>query len=360
MATMDTNSTRPNSPSPATDEHEIIFSSFGMFIIDEIHHLDGTSQYDVIGGAGTYAAYGARYFLPYPLSKGVGWFVDAGSDFPEVIKEELFSLQTTMIFREDQTRLTTRGWNRYGENEFREFRYTTPKKRIVMEDVMSTKLVGSRTFHVICSPERAQDLIEGIVEQRKSTKKDLPLPVIAWEPVPDLCTPEHLDACLAVLPMVNILTPNAAEAAAFFGLPEPFEKESIEEIGIRFLPFMREDAAIVVRAGSHGCLILSKWCETLWLEAYHTPFPDRVIDPTGAGNTFVGGLCTGYVLSNGDIIEASIYGNVAAGLSIEQVGLAKLTLPNDDGQPELWNGSEVMDRVKEYKARIGLSRILSL
>ncbi|KAK9351737.1 Ribokinase-like protein [Lipomyces doorenjongii] len=337
MATIDTHSTRPDSSSPAPDEHEIIFTSFGMFIIDEIHHLDGTSEYDVIGGAGTYAAYGARYFLPYPLSKGVGWFVDAGSDFPQAIKEELFSLQTTMIFREDQTRLTTRGWNGYGENEFREFRYTTPKKRIVMEDVMN--------------------LIEGIVQQRKSMKEDLPLPVIAWEPVPDLCTPEHLDACLAVLPMVNILTPNAAEAAAFFGLPEPCEKESLEAIGLRFLPFMGEDAAIVIRAGSHGCLILSQGHAPLWLEAYHTPFPDRVIDPTGAGNTFVGGLCTGYVLSNGDIIEASIYGNVAAGLSIEQVGLAKFTLPNDDGQPELWNGSKVMDRVKEYKARIGLSRI---
>ncbi|KAK9249175.1 Ribokinase-like protein [Lipomyces tetrasporus] len=354
MAIIDITAAQTSSPSSSQDEFGMIFTSFGMFIIDEIHYLDGTSLYDVIGGAGTYAAYGARYFLPYPLSKGVGWIVDAGSDFPQEIKKELFSLQTTMIFREDPTRLTTRGWNGYGEKEFRGFRYTTPKKRIVTEDVVGTKLLESRTFHVICSPERAQSLIRGIVELRKSSKKDLPFPVIAWEPVPDLCKPEHLDACLDALPMVDILTPNAAEAAAFFDLPEPFEKDDIEEIGLRFLPHMREDAAIVIRAGSNGCLVLSKRRGKMWLEAYHTPFPERVIDPTGAGNTFVGGLCTGYVLSNGDIIEAAIYGNVAAGLSVEQVGLAKLTLPGDEGKPELWNGSAVLDRVKEYKDRLGL------
>ncbi|KAK9239718.1 Ribokinase-like protein [Lipomyces kononenkoae] len=353
MTIIDVSATRRNSSSLGTDEPEIIFTSLGMFIIDEIHHPDGTSQYDVIGGAGTYAAYAARYFLPYPLSKRVGWVVDAGSDFPPAIRKELFSLQTTMIFREDHTRLTTRGWNGYGENEFREFRYMTPKKRIVIEDIIGTKLVESRTFHVICAPERAQDLINGIVEQRNSIKKYLPLPVIVWEPVPDLCTPEYLDACFSALPMVTILTPNAAEAAAFFGLPEPFEKEAIEAIGLRFLPFMREDAAIVIRAGAQGCFVLSK-SRKMWLEAYHAPFPDRVIDPTGAGNSFVGGMCTGYVLSNGDIIEASIYGNVAAGLSIEQVGIAKLTLASENGQPELWNGSEVTARMKEYKARIGL------
>ncbi|KAK9365876.1 Ribokinase-like protein [Lipomyces kononenkoae] len=353
MTITDINASLRNSSSSEADEHEMIFTSLGMFIIDEIHHPDGTSQYNVIGGAGTYAAFGARYFLPQPLSKGVGWCVDAGSDFPGVVRKELSSLQTTMIFREDQTRLTTRGWNGYGENDFRAFRYVTPKKRIVVEDIIGTKLLESRTFHVISSPDRAQDLINGIIEQRNSLKKDLPLPVIAWEPVPDLCTPEHLGACLAALPMVSILTPNAAEAAAFFGLPEPFEKEAIESVALRFLPFMRQDAAIVIRAGAQGCFVLSKE-RKLWLEAYHTPFPDRVIDPTGAGNTFVGGMCAGYVLSNGDIIEASIYGNVAAGLSIEQVGIAKLTLAGADVQSELWNGSEVMTRLKEYKTRIGL------
>lgn len=103
----------------ADTEPEILFASLGMFIIDEIEYLDGSSLKDIIGGAGTYAAFGARYFLPSPASKGVGWIVDSGSDFPESIRKDLFALDTTMIFRKDDSRLTTRGWNGYTENDYR-------------------------------------------------------------------------------------------------------------------------------------------------------------------------------------------------------------------------------------------------
>ncbi|KAK9468500.1 Ribokinase-like protein [Lipomyces arxii] len=336
------------------DNVEMIFTSFGMFIIDEIHYLDGSSLFDVIGGAGTYAVYGARVFLPIPKSKGVGWIVDAGSDFPEAIKKELFSLQTTMIFREDPSRLTTRGWNGYTENETRAFKYTTPKKRITSEDITGTKLLESRTFHLICSPERAVSLITGLNDQRKALGTGLPPAVIMWEPVPDLCKPEHLEACFEVLPFVDVLSPNVAEASAFFGIEEPTEKSKIEEVGERFLNYMQPQAAIVMRAGANGCLVLSKSFGKKWLEAYHTSYPERVVDPTGAGNACVGGLCAGYVLSGGNVLVATCYGNVAAGLAIEQVGLPRLKLSSDKIGEERWNDSSMRERLEEYRRRVGV------
>lgn len=234
------------------------------------------------------------------------------------------------------------------------FKYLTPKKRITTDDIVDTPLLKSRSFHLICSPERATALINGLNDSRAANNPNLPKPVIVWEPVPDLCTPEHLQACFAALPSVDILSPNSAEAAAFFGLPEPTDKKAIEEIAIRFIPYMRDDAAVVLRAGALGSLIIAKNSKIIWLESYHAPWPELVVDPTGAGNTFVGAMCVGYILSGGDLVEAAIYGNIAAGLSIEQVGLAKPTFPTNERDNELWNGTRVMDRVDHYKKRIRL------
>ncbi|KAK9462864.1 Ribokinase-like protein [Lipomyces oligophaga] len=328
---------------------QILFASMGMFIIDEIHFKDDKVLYNVIGGAGTFAAYGARYFLPAPASKSVGWIVDAGSDFPLELKEQLFKLDTTMIFREDKTRLTTRGWNGYGENEFRQFRYQTEKKRITIEDMINSPLLGSRTFHLICSPGRASNLVTSLAEERHKRDPDLPEPIIVWEPVPDNCTPEHLQACYAILPQIDILSPNVAEAAAFFGLHEPSDPAQIEQIGSRFLKRMRKDAAVIIRAGEMGCLVLSNVSGTTWLQSYHKGCPEKVVDPTGAGNAFVGAMCIGYILSEKSHIEAAIYGNIAASLSIEQVGVAEFSR---DAHGELWNGSTVSDRLAQYRARL--------
>lgn len=72
-----------------------------------------------MGGAGSYAALGARLFCPPPRSKSVGWIVDAGSDFPEEIRESIRQWDTRCLLRESSERLTTRAWNGYGDGEKR-------------------------------------------------------------------------------------------------------------------------------------------------------------------------------------------------------------------------------------------------
>jgi len=75
---------------------------------------------DILGGAGSYSAVGARIFSPAPLqAKSVAWMVDAGSDFPPELREVIDSWGTSCLVRETPERLTTRGWNGYGANEHR-------------------------------------------------------------------------------------------------------------------------------------------------------------------------------------------------------------------------------------------------
>lgn len=87
---------------------------------DEIEFLPPTPPVkDILGGAGSYSALGARLFAPPPRSKSVAWFVDCGSDFPSELRQAIAKWNTGVVMRETPHRLTTRGWNGYGDKEHR-------------------------------------------------------------------------------------------------------------------------------------------------------------------------------------------------------------------------------------------------
>lgn len=152
------------------------------------------------------------------LSGSVGWVVDQGSDFPPAFAATIDSWATAAIVRRDPYRLTTRGWNRYvGPAERRDFSYTSPKKRITAND-LTPPLLLARSFHLICSPTRCQELLADITAHRKSLTGHKPIytkPVFIWEPVPDLCIPSELLNCTKTLPLVDVCSPNHAELAGF-------------------------------------------------------------------------------------------------------------------------------------------------
>ena len=62
----------------------------------------------------------------------------------------------------------------------------------------------------------------------------------------------------------------------------------------------------------------------MWLPAYHLPGSNGVVDPTGAGNAFLGGAAMGY-LQHGDFATAAMYGSEAASFVVEKVGLPTFT-----------------------------------
>jgi hypothetical protein len=98
--------------------------------------------------------------------------------------------------REDPDRRTTRGWNKYGPEDRREFEYLTPKKRLEATDLVAEGLVAAKTVHLICSSSRAQ-VVCNEVRGGLGCRSTLEKPQFIWEPVPDLCVPEHrIDMCL--------------------------------------------------------------------------------------------------------------------------------------------------------------------
>jgi sugar/nucleoside kinase (ribokinase family) len=78
---------------------------------------------------------------------------------------------------------------------------------------------------------------------------------------------------------------------------------------------------VVVKKGEHGSLFVSEY------EIYLVPaFPtEKVLDPTGAGDSFAGGMM-GYIASQGNlnsetIKNALVYGTLVAGFCVEGFGL---------------------------------------
>jgi bifunctional ADP-heptose synthase (sugar kinase/adenylyltransferase) len=84
----------------------------------------------------------------------------------------------------------------------------------------------------------------------------------------------------------------------------------------------------------------------MWLPAYFDKENAKmVVDPTGGGNGFLGGLAV--ALARGkEIQEAAAWGSVAASFAIEQVGMP--LLGKDEMGRERWNGALVEERLDEY------------
>lgn len=305
----------------------------GMFILDEINWGD-RAYTNVIGGAGTYAAVGAGFFLPRSRRHTVGSIIDVGSDFPE---EQLTQLKNSGVgfhFRETPERLTTRGWNNYGDNEWRDFRYTTPKLQIEAKDLLAyPPAAQAKCIHFICSPPRLLEFVNDLKPREDQ--------LVLWEPVPTECIPEQWPKCRQCFAKVDILSPNAKEAASFLGLPEPQSEEEIEQLADLYLEFR---GMLVIRSGHLGSLVVNHGIKR-WYRPYHLS-SEKVIDPTGGGNSFLGGLGIGMVLYRREEATALAFANVAAGFMIEQVGF-----PTYDPETDRWNGDRVSERLAKYRAR---------
>ncbi|KAK4157245.1 Ribokinase-like protein [Chaetomidium leptoderma] len=442
-------------PDQGADEipetQEIDFVTLGMFIIDEIEFLPPKPPvHDILGGAGSYSALGARLFSPPPLAKTVGWIVDQGSDFPASITAQIKTWQTSALFRHDPSRLTTRGWNGYTDaSELRAFRYTTPKQRLTATD-LTPPLLQAKAIHLICSPLRCQQLATDLLARRKAayylshsndsdSEDSYARPLIIWEPVPDLCRPTELLSCTNTLPLVDVCSPNHAELAGFMGSdgldPDTgcISTAAVERHCEQLLASMPlQSYTLVVRAGEKGCFVarnggrkknkevvtsggggggdaaatdataaaggegkggqkkarkeyvrgglrpdtdmealfagllqdaegcvareeieidpgVERWVPAYYGEGYEGDAGKKVVDPTGGGNTFLGGMAV--ALARGESIEeACAWGHVAASFAIEQVGFPVLSV--DEEGRETWNGQRVEERLREFRERL--------
>lgn len=342
-------------------------------------------------------------------ARAVSWIVDVGSDFPAETFDVIKSWNTDCVFREDHSRLTTRAWNGYHPNEKRgkllaislertravtdptDFKYLTPKLRLEPE-MLSDKQIWSKTFHMVCSASRCISIVQHILQRRETLQQAgkapsavhaSKRPIFVWEPVPDLCTPAEQEKFFAANKVVDVVSPNHMELGMMFDQPGWTEQS---QLGQQLVQRITEsgigpdgNGLLVIRAGKDGCYTYSRSTK-IWLPAYHQPDPSGatpVIDPTGAGNSFLGALAQGMVTTGREPFQvidsvlsdsktwkkalqswdnyqhypmALICATVAAGFVVEQIGVPQIKV---DGEgKELWNQTEFTERVRLYTQQL--------
>lgn len=258
--------------------------------------------------------------------------------------------------------------------------------------MLSDTQVWSRTFHMVCSPSRCISIVHDILQRRDklqrtgrapSTPYASERPIFVWEPVPDLCTPEEQEKFFAANRVVDIVSPNHLELGMMFEQPGwATDNDASRRLVKRIIDSgigPTGDGCLVIRAGKEGSYAYSR-AQEIWLPAYHQPDitgATLVIDPTGAGNSFLGALAQGMVtagrepfevidsvlshskgwkegmvpwVGRQDLPKALICATVAAGFVVEQIGVPQISESNDG--KELWNQSDFSKRVHLYTKRL--------
>lgn len=200
------------------------------------------------------------------------------------------------------------------------FEYLTPVLPIIPSHIKSTRLLLSHSFHMLSTPEELINQVSSLIELRhKAGVEDRPL--IIWEPRPSSCTSENRKLFFQAVKTVDIFSPNHIEFAQIFGnqSPEAIDRTVLESYASCFIKSgvgCSASGAVIIRAGEGGCLVVSNTHSAQWLPPYYRIIGDdlkdsKIVDPTGAGNAFLGAFAIGY-LETKDLVHAACYGNVGA------------------------------------------------
>lgn len=325
--------------------------TLGMFIIDSFDFRDeegnitGRTQEEAIGGGGTYCVVGARIWLS---STDIGMIIDRGTDFPPHIQHKLDSFGSYMWLFRDRTdgSPTLRALNAY-KGESREFKYMSSKIHVYPKDFEGTLLARPKYLHMCTIAERATRVLQEIREVEGWH------PVLVYEPFEGACTPEEYPKLAAIMSDIDILSPNAEEALRMLEIPLPVTTTKVEEAATAFIK-AGVKMCVIIRCAGLGAYALETgasdrgfWTPAFWAEKDIA----KIVDVTGAGNSFLGGLSAGLAKSGGDVKEAVLYASVSASFTIEQSGLPTVIQNSSPPGKELWNGDDPYRRLEDLRSR---------
>lgn len=258
---------------------------------------------DLLGGSASYAAVGASFFTNVNMVGVVGDdFPKAHIDYFGTRRIDLEGLQVVpgKTFRwsgEYHWDLNTRTTLSTDLNVFEHFTPALPPSYVSSDFVLLANIAPSLQSHVLDQMQRPRFVVADTMNLWIDIAKG------------DL---------LALLPRIDMLILNDSEARELTGETSLIKAGAkIRKHGPKF---------VAIKKGEHGCLLFGQdaffSCGAYPLEDIH--------DPTGAGDTFAGGVA-GYLASanHGGVTfdqlrKAVVYGSVLASYNVEAFSLERL------------------------------------
>ena len=272
------------------------FGSWGI-ILDDVIFPDGRSAMGMLGGGGTYAASGMRLWC-----ENVRLYSGVDEDF-DASKLEMIGLSAEGLFRNELP--TPTAWQIFEENGRRtQIPRVTPEQwNGQLVDVPIKAGVGPdlRWAHFL---GRGDPYETDWVKHLRSQGVRL-----SAEPIVDANNSEaELKEIHDFLAYIEIFSPGESEMDILVGdRPVPEQLRYLADLG---------PSIVALRQGEKGSIIYLR-DEDRFLQV--PAAPADVVDVTGAGNAYCGGLLTGWI-ERGEIIEAAARATASAAMTIEQRG----------------------------------------
>lgn len=291
----------------------------GSIAFDSIETPNGSVN-DALGGSATFFSVAASFFTT-PRLVGV-----VGDDFPDQHRRLLADRRIDLEGLITEPGKTFRWKGRYHQD-------------MNTRDTLEVHLNTFGTFNPVL-PKRFRDsthvfLANGSPVLQAKVLDQVPSPKLVMADTMDLWIETQHDELCALLPRLDGLLLNDSEARLLTGQDNMVRAgQAVRELGPKF---------VIIKKGEHGAMLFSH-DGVFIMPAFPTA---EVVDPTGAGDSFAGGVM-GYLDSDntpppGRLRRAMAYGTVVASLAVEDFGLESLKRADR---------RRIEERVEKYRAML--------
>jgi sugar/nucleoside kinase (ribokinase family) len=274
----------------------------------------------VIGGACTYISYAASYFTNSIFLSAV-----VGDDFPQAEIEDLKKRGVNMEGLDIKEGEKSFFWEGKYHNNMNS-RDTITTDLNVLADFNPVLPESYKSCKYVMLGNLTPDIQMSVINQLDGSQKLISLDTMNfWMDI-------AMDRLVEVLQKIDLLTINDEEARQLSGEHSLVTAaKKILTMGPKYL---------IIKKGEHGALLFHNdgifYAPALPLE--------RVVDPTGAGDTFAGGLM-GYLAKTDDISfdnlkKAVVHGSAMASFCVEEFSIKKL---------KALTPKEVQERIGQFK-----------
>ncbi len=273
----------------------------GSIALDSVHTPRAEHE-DLLGGSAVYFSYAASYFTPVQLVGAVG------EDWPAEHTELLRSRQIDTSGMQVVPGEATFRWRGRYEVDMNQ-RETVEVQLNVLDRFDPALSEPARRCPFIFLANGAPRLQHRVLDQVHGSR-------LVVADTMDLWIRTTHDDLLNLLRRIDGLVLNDSEAKLLTGQENLVRAgHQVREMGPKF---------VVIKKGEHGAMFFSEY-ETYVLPAYPT---EQVVDPTGAGDSFAGGMM-GYLAEQDQfdaesLKKAMAYGILAASFTVEDFSLNRL------------------------------------